>query len=149
MRKLLKRRWVWLACLPVVILIASVLLLQYFGGSPHINRSVFRELKLGMTYDEAHVLLGGVIHDVKPRDDAPIGGGFKYGYSEDHESIFPPLPTIWFTVDNDNRLTTKAYETASLKMIWDRLIAKLNVMSGRSPPPPPPRPPMPLPRLDA
>jgi hypothetical protein len=149
MRKLLKRRWVWLACLPVVILAACVALLQYFGGSAHINRTVFRELKLGMTYDEAHVLLGGVIHEVKPRDNAAGGGGFKYGYSEDHESIFPPLPTIWFTVDNDNRLTTKEYETASLKKIWDRLLAKLSVMTGRSPPTPPPMPPMPLPRLDA
>ena len=57
----------------------------------------------------------------------------KYGYSDDDESVFPPKPVIWFMVDGSNGLTTKEYEPPSPKKIWDRLVSKFNVATGRSP----------------
>src|SRR5258707_1478702 len=90
-----------------------------------------------MTYDEVHVLLGGRIYNVVPTKNAEREPRMKYGYSDDHESSFPPRPVIWFMVDDHNRLTTKEYEPPSPKMIWDRIVSKFNVATGRSPPPPP------------
>ena len=145
MKRIFKNRWLLLALLPIVLLAGLSIWLLGFSGSAHINGTTFNELKLGMTYDEAHVLLGGRIHDVKPTKDANGGPRMKYGYSEDHESVFPPSPTIWFTVDNDNRLTSKEYDTPSAMMIWDRAVFKFKVKTGLAKPPPPPMPPMPLP----
>lgn len=148
MRRIFKSRWFLLGLIPVLLLGALWIGLLGFSGSAHVNMATFRELKVGMTYDEVHALLGGRIHDVKPTTDSAGNPRMKYGYSEDHESVFPPSPTIWFTVDNDNRLTTKEYDTPNPKMIWDRLVLKVKVATGQANPPPPPIPPMPLPRID-
>ena len=148
MKTILKNRWLLLAMLPLVLLAGLSIWLLGFSGSAHINGTTFRELKLGMTYEEANVLLGGRIHNVKPTKDAKGNPRMKYGYSEDHESLFPPRPTIWFTVDDDNRLTSKEYDTPSAMMIWDRLVFTFKVATGRAKPPPPPMPPMLLLHID-
>ncbi len=145
MRRIFKSRWFLLALLPIVLFVGWLVWVLSFSGSSHINQATFRELKMGMTYDEAHVLLGGRIHNVQPMTDSDGNTRFKYGYSEDHESVFPPGPTIWFTVDGSNRLDSKQFEGPDAKMILDRLIAKIKVATGLSPAPPPPLPPMPLP----
>ena len=101
MKRILKDRWLPVALAPVVLLVALLAWVLIFSGSAHINRATFRELKLGMTYDAAHDILEGRIHEVKPCTGPDGRPRMKYGYSEDHESVFPPSPTIWFTVDDD------------------------------------------------
>ena len=57
--------------------------------------------------------------------------------------MFPPYPTVWFTVDNDNRLNSKEYDTPSPKMVWDPLLVlKIEVATVYAKPPPPPMPPL-------
>jgi hypothetical protein len=63
-RRIFKSRWWLLALAPVILLFALAGWLLFFSESAQINRTAFRKIKLGMTYDEVHVLLGGRIHDV-------------------------------------------------------------------------------------
>ena len=139
MRRTFKRRRLLLALATLIVLIGLGAWLTLFNTSDHISWAKYRELQLGMTYDEAYIALGGWLHDV---DDVGLGleanSRLRWGFSEDDESQFPPRPAIWITVDKYARLNSKEYKEPSLKMIWDRLVVKINVAAGRSPPPRPP-----------
>ena len=92
MRKMFKNRWVLLALIPIVLLAAFAVWVLGFSGSAHVNRSTFRELKLGMTYDQANDLLGGRIHEVKPSKDPEGNPRFRSDTPDDHEKRVPTLP---------------------------------------------------------
>jgi hypothetical protein len=138
MKRIFRRRWLYLALIPFAI-VASVYvwLLMTSAGSGPITKANYRKIEIGMTLNEVFYLLN-------PEKTYASGLGDSTGatwicirerhsteeYSEFEE--FPPACEIRVIVGGkDNRVLRKSYYHPSASEIYDRLVYCLKCAISR------------------
>ncbi len=116
MRRQIRRRWIFLALSPIVLIAATVIWLSTLASSGLVNKSNFEKISLGMTEDEVNQIIGHYCCA------AVNGRGMKVLYNDGNG---PPSPRIAILF-RDGRVASKDYRGVGPRELWDGLISRLS-----------------------
>jgi hypothetical protein len=126
MKRIFKRRWLFLALVSLVLVIGVyvwLLALPHFG---RINQANFDKIQIGMTKEAVKDLLGPESFSA-PSDLRASAECYVYGNSY---GILPtPSIDIWFV---EGLVALKGYSTRDLGDSWNSFLAKCNSAMGRN-----------------